>query len=106
MQESLTIILGKDSAFDSLVHGIKDPRIPPVLSQASAVTIATKDGATVGKKPGAVIAFEVHIPGMGNRMVQATVTVALLATMAAALKGRYGPGGPEAHRYGNDNPFI
>lgn len=106
MQESLTIILGKDTAFDQLVHGIRDPRIPPVLAQASAVTIATKDGATVSKKPGAVIAFEVEVPGMGKRMVQATVTVALLATMAAALRGRYGPGGPEAYRYGNDNPFL
>lgn len=106
MQESLTIILGKNEAFDSLVHGIKDPRIPPTIPQASAVTIATKDHATMNGKPGAVIAFEVNVPGMGNRMVQATVTVALLATMAAALRGRYGPGGPQAHRYGNDNPFI
>lgn len=90
--------------FAALVHGPTEHGNP--LSQASPVTFVTKDEATVGKKPGVVISFDVVLPDGKVGKVQAVLTVALLNGALSALRGRYGPGGPKAHLYGNDNPFI
>jgi hypothetical protein len=95
--EQIVITLGVPEEFDRLVHC--------GTAQASHIQIATKDAATVSGKPGVVIAFDVEIGGK-RVPVQATTTLNCLATAFYGLRGRYGPGGPEAHRFGKDNPFI
>lgn len=97
--EQLSLILGQDETFDKLVHG--------GLPQCSSVTIATKDCATANGMPGAVIAFDVKLPDGTVKQVQATMTLRLLTGFYTAVRGRYGPGGPQAHRFkGNESPFI
>jgi hypothetical protein len=99
MSESIRVILGQDAEFDKLVHG--------GLPQAGPVTIAVKDGATQGGMPGAVISFPVQLPDGSVKLVQATMTLRLLVGFYSAVRGRYGPGGPQSHRYqGLESPFI
>lgn len=99
--ENLKIALGVDEAFDELVHA------PGHLADVeNSVRIATKDDATITGKPGVVIAFDVRMPDGSFARAQTVITVALLATVFSALRGRYGPGGPEAARFGDNNPFI
>lgn len=96
--ESIRLVLGNDKLFGELVHG--------GLPQASEITICTKDDGTQRGMPAAVISFEVEINGKRQR-VQAVATVRLLVGFYSAMKGRYGPGGPEGHRMqGGENPFV
>lgn len=97
----LRLILGQDSEFDQLVHGAG------ALPQAGDVTIATKDAATQQQRPGAVISFDVQLPDGSVKRAQAVITVRELVGFYSAMRGRYGPGGSEGHRYpGNESPFI
>lgn len=50
-----------------------------------------KDEATVGKKPAVVITFTAFIGGKVQR-VQAVTTAAVIRSVAAAIRGRYGEG--------------
>lgn len=99
--ESLRLILGQAAEFDKLVHS------PGGLPQASEITIATKDDGTTNGRPIAVVSFNVQMPDGSVRRAQAVATVRLLVGFYSAMKGRYGPGGPEGHRLpGEENPFI
>lgn len=96
--EQLRLILGQDKEFDAIVHG--------AVPQASGITIASKDNGTQTGKPVVVISFDALIDGKPVR-VQATTTLRLLVGFYSAMRGRYGPGGPESHRLpGNESPFI
>ena len=75
--ESIRVVLNNDATYDALVHG--------GLKQASAITVCSKRDATVGGKPGVVIAFDVRLPDGTIRQVQATTTLALLENAWAAL---------------------
>lgn len=97
--ENLRLVLGNDKMFDELVHG--------GLPQASDMTICTKDNGTQSGKPCVVVSFTVQMPDGTFKQVQAVTTVRLLVGFYSAMKGRYGPGGPEGHRMpGAENPFI
>lgn len=97
--ENLRLVLGNDKMFDELVNG--------GLPQASDLTLCTKDHATQRGMPAVVISFDVQLPDGTVKKVQAVTTVRLLVGFYSAMKGRYGPGGPEGHRMpGAENPFI
>lgn len=99
LMEQLRLILGQDAEFAKIVH--------EALPQASPVTIATKDNGTESGKPVAVISFNAQLPDGKVVRVQATMTLRLLVSFYSAVRGRYGPGGPEGHRYpGMESPFI
>lgn len=99
MMEALRLILGQDKEFLELVYG--------GLPQASGITIATKDDGTERHMPIAVIAFTVVLPDGSQAVAQATMSVRQLIGFYSAMKGRYGPGGPEGHRMpGEENPFV
>ncbi len=99
----ITLKLGNDAAYATLVHGTHEA---PALPQAGDPIVATKDDATLSHKPGLVFSFAVEIDGV-KRHAQAVVTVREFVTIYSALRGRYGPGGPEAYRFvGGDSPFI
>lgn len=104
--ECIRLYLGSKEEYDRGVHGSKQPGGLPVLAEMGDLKIATLDDATVTKKPGAVLYFTVRLPDGTKAQAQAVTTVGLLATLAAALRGRYGLGGPEAHRFGGNNPFL
>ena len=85
--EALNIVFG-DKWFDELVHG---PQVngAATLLQASPITVACKDVATAGGRPGAVICFNVALPDGSIAHARATTTVRNLMALATALRGRY-----------------
>lgn len=97
--QELRLLLGNDETFDRIVKG--------GLPQASGVTLCTKDDGTKAHMPVVAIAFNVRLPDGTFKVAQATMTLRQLVGFYSAMRGRYGPGGPESHRYpGAESPFI
>lgn len=85
--DAVDIKLNDEAAFDEAVCG-KDS-----LPSGSDLQIITKDVATTGGNPGLVFTFTVRLPDGSLARAQATMTYGNFQTLAAALRGRYGPGG-------------
>lgn len=102
--EQLKLVLGNAAEFDKLVFG-RDGK--HTLKQASNITLCTKDNGTTNGRPVVVIAFDAQLPDGSVVRAQAVTTVRLLVGFYSAMRGRYGPGGPESHRLpGSESPFI
>lgn len=79
--EAMNIVFD-GAEFDRLVHDGS-------LQQASTVTVAVKNGATVSGLPGVVIAFDVGLPDGTVKRAQATVTLRQLRLLLKAIDARY-----------------
>lgn len=80
--EHISINLDDASMYDELVHA--------GLPQVSDITVVTKDKGTAKGAPAVVIAFNVQLPDGSVRRAQATTTVRLLQSVAAATAARHG----------------
>lgn len=78
--EAVNIVFN-DETFDRLVH--------EALPQASTVTFAVKESATVSGRAGVVVAFDVQLPDGTMRRAQATLTLRSLQTVLGGIVQRY-----------------
>jgi len=83
--EHITLKMGNDAEFDRIVR--------EGLPEGQDLTIVTKDIGTAAGKPVVVLTFTVQQKDGTEARAQVVTTYNALEMAAAALRGRYGPGG-------------
>lgn len=80
----IKLVLDDDEAFDEAVHGQTS------LRDGGDLKVITKAKGTNAGRPIAVLTFSVELPNGMLGQAQTVVTMANLAHLFAALRGRYG----------------